>query len=560
MIRLFVLFCALMCSTVASAASLTARLDRTDIKEGESLSLTVEARDLDGDIDFSVLEQDFDVLNVSRSRNVRIVNGRGDRSLTFNVALLPKRSGDLPIPSFSLGGEQTQALTVHVGEAPLQPPATAAGQAFFVEISADTSEPYVQQQVILSVKIYQSRDIVEGRISDPQHDGLVVQRLGDDVTYRTELQGQPYAVIERRFAVFPQESGSLRIAPVSLTATVRRKDRWSGGSFFAPTETIRVASNALELDVKARPAGTDSHWWLPAAAFGLSENWRGDTAAARVGEPLTRTISLSAFGVQETQLPVLQPPQIDGVKIYPDQPEVETLAEADGLQSYRTEKWAIIPQRAGEISLPPVRISWFDTGKGQLQEAVLPARTITVLPAANTAADTPPLTPQAEDKPAPRPETTPPPAAPAAPAPTAGIWPWLSAFSTLGWLATVLAWWARERRREAQPRPALQKRPDAKSALQVVQRCAQQNDPHAFRQAVLDWARARWPDAAPAALQDIARRLASEALAAAFASLDSALYGQGKTVDLTAIAALLEKAQAGRSAAPSSAADALPPL
>lgn len=563
------ILCLLLCllATSARAATLTATLDRTDIAEGESVTLTVEAVDADGDIDFSVLDADFDVLNVSRSRNVRIMNGRSDSSLTFEVALLPKRTGEISIPAFSLDGARSQPITLQVGEAPAQTPGVAAGREFFVETSVDKTTPYVQEQVIVSVKIYQAREIVEGRLDDPASDQLVVQRLGNDVSYQSELQGQRYTVIERRFAVFAQESGVVRLPPIALTATVRRTDRWRGGSFFAPTENIRVASNALQLDVKPRPAGHDAGWWLPADAFGLTENWSTDPTAARVGEPLTRTISLSAVGVQENQLPVLRPPEVEGVKIYPDQPELQTVADSEGLQSYRTDKWAIIPQRAGEVTLPEVRVNWFDTARKESREAVLPATTITVAasPGAVPEVPNPVEQPVATTEPAPTSDVgVEAPLLPTAASRDPGLWPWATLLALLGWVATGGLWW-RSRRRPgaAMPERALSTRAKRRADLSALRSAVAGGDARAFRRALLTWSAQHWPTSSPAGLQALAQRLRSAELEASFKALDAAVYGSGQTVDLHAVLRSVEQALAAEKemgSSPGTLSAALPQL
>ena len=550
--RLLLLLLTCLCATPIWAASLSATLDRADIAEGESLTLTVEAVDVEGDLDFSVLDADFEVLNVSRSRNVRIINGRSDSSLTFEVALLPKRTGELTIPVFSLGGVQSQALTLIVGEAAPQVAGVAAGREFFVEVSADNTTPYVQQQVILTVKVFQTREIVEGRLDDPPAEALVVQRLGKDVSYQSQLQGRPYSVIERRFAVFPQQSGAIRIDPIALTATVRRTDRWRGGSFFAPTENIRVASNALQLDVKPRPVGVDGKWWLPAEALNLTENWSGDAAEAKVGEPLTRTLNLSALGVQENQLPVLKPPTVDGLKIYPDQPELQTVTDGEGLQSYRTDKWAIIPQRAGQVTLPEVRVSWFDTESGQAREATLPAQTLTVLPGTVpndvSTAGLPEATEAAPETPiepkAPQSELS---QAPLAEAGDNGAWRWIALLALSGWVATALLWWRSTLGRTPPQAQSSTSTVEQQIDLRALRAAAAAGDAPAFRRALANWAQQRQENSAEAGLKSLAKSLNSDSLGVELKALDAAVYGHAGTIDLQALLRLLEEVLARKS-------------
>jgi len=53
----------------------------------------------------------------------------------------------------------------------------------------------------------------------------------------------------------------------------------------------------------------------------LKQEWSGDNQQMKVGEPLTRTLTLLAKGTTVSQLPELNAAKIDDqLKAYPDQP------------------------------------------------------------------------------------------------------------------------------------------------------------------------------------------------------------------------------------------------
>ena len=62
--------------------------------------------------------------------------------------------------------------------------------------------------------------------------------------------------------------------------------------------------------------------WLPARDVQLSEEWSQETDRLEAGEPVTRNVTLSALGQIETQLPAVDAPQVDGLNVYSDQPEL----------------------------------------------------------------------------------------------------------------------------------------------------------------------------------------------------------------------------------------------
>jgi len=120
----------------------------------------------------------------------------------------------------------------------------------------------------------------------------------------------------------------------------------------------------------------------------LIESWPANSQEFRVGEPVTRTLTLRANGLGSSQLPEIHASVPDGIKQYPDQPVRENRVDDNGLVAISQQKVALIPARPGTFVLPEVEIPWWNTRTDELEYARLPARPIDVLPAAATSADT----------------------------------------------------------------------------------------------------------------------------------------------------------------------------
>lgn len=526
----------LILSRSAMAASLDASLDRSTVEFGQSVALTVTATGLSGEIDFSILESDFDILDSRRSRNVRIVNGKSDSSLVWQIGLMPLKTGELTIPSFTLEGVSSNALLLSVGEARSAQQGMPSGEDFFLEIEADKTEVFVQEQIILTARVYQARNIIEGSLSDPTGDGLMLQRLGNDQTSSKTINGRQYNVIERRYALFAQESGEHSIAPLRLVATVRQDNRsGSRSGFFTPTQNIRVASNALQLTVKPKPVEGQSGWWLPAEALNLTANWEEDITQARVDEPLTRSISLAAKAVLSTQLPPLDIPELKGAKVYPDQPDVQTQTDGESLITYRTDKWAIIPRATGALKIPEVRVEWYDTINKKLQYAVLPEQIIEILPSESAVSDSNSKPTSALDTGKVESEVelqTPDNSSLNAPLQTLSnesAWKWKLAFFIvlLLWLLTLGAWFWRVKAKSL----ALKVKLPATNvghniSLREVEEACRSADPGKIIQSLLSFSQKRWPHDAPLNMGELAVRLNHEPLTLQLNALDKAMYSK----------------------------------
>lgn len=523
----------LLASGPVMAASLKAVIDRNHVEFGQSVNLTVTATELNGEIDFSVLEGDFDILDSRTSRNVRIVNGKSDSSLVWQIGLMPLKVGELTIPSFNIDAVASTELVLTVGEARLAKQGVPAGEDFFLELSTDKTEAFVQEQIILTARVYQARSIIEGSLSDPVGDGLMLQRLGNDQTFTKSLNGRQYNVIERRYAIFAQESGEHTISPLRLIATVRQNNRsGSRSGFFTPTQKIHVASNSLVLSVKPKPAEGQSGWWLPAETLSLTANWEEDITQARVDEPLTRSISLAAQAVLSTQLPAFDVPEIDGAKVYPDLPDVQTQTDGESLITYRNDKWAIIPRAVGPLLIPEIRIEWYDTINNKLQYAVLPEEVIDIQPSENTSMvldnnltiKSPIETPQIK-------QITPAVAAPNEQMNTLAdglASKWKIAFYVVLflWLLTLGWWfWLMKASKLAAKVKRSTMALSNKISVSDVEVACRSNNPERIVQALLNFSKKNWPDDAPLSIGDLSARLDDKPLTALLNALDKAVYG-----------------------------------
>lgn len=372
-------------------AALTATLSQTEIGPNDQVTLTLQSdsnQPVDS-IDLSVLDADFLLGGRSTSSQISFMNGQQTAVREVRVELTPRREGDFTIPAFSLNGESSQALTLKVSaSASAAAGAVVSGdEPIVMDASVDQTAVYVQQQVIYTLKLYFALNITDGAIDELKIDGAVVERLGTDLRSQTEINGQIYQVLERRYLVVPEKSGALEIPSLSLRA---RASSGSGGSmldnFFDRGRAINVPSRAITLTVKPRPAAFTGSAWLPAKMLALEETLSTD--GVRVGDAITRTIRLTARGLSAAQLPAIAMQRSAQFQIYPDQPS--RVARLDGNDALATleQKIAIIPAAAGAITLPAIEIPWWDVQADELRMAILPARTINVLPALTLAAPT----------------------------------------------------------------------------------------------------------------------------------------------------------------------------
>ncbi|MCK5924316.1 MAG: BatD family protein, partial [Methylococcales bacterium] len=197
-----------------------------------------------------------------------------------------------------------------------------------------------------------------------------------------ERAGQSYAVTERTYAIFPQKSGALVIPPLTLKAIIVENNSARFNRLFGSQSNrqTKATSKEIKLKVQAIPTDFKGKYWLAANKMVLREQWSGDTDTIKVGEPLTRTLTLEADGVMMGQLPTLQPPfSTNNLKTYPDKASLSETRTGMGIIGFREEKIAFIPSQNGNYTLPKISINWFNIKTGQMETVTLAEKVITAV-------------------------------------------------------------------------------------------------------------------------------------------------------------------------------------
>ncbi len=543
---------------ITVSAAVTARVDRPTVDLNESFTLEVIVdTNTDLEPDLSVLHEQFYVGQVSKLSNTSIVNGDIQRSLTWSVALMPKNTGVQYIPAIEVGAEQSNPVRIVVNEQTNAPPGEAD---VFVTSEVDVDETYVQAQILYRIRIYRAVATRQPALREPTITGAeaLFELAGDERQYESVLNGRAYNVIERVIALYPQESGEIEISPARFEARVLRDGRITGRKVFE-SESHKITV----LPIPAPPVDRPNAAWLPARDVKLSEEWSRPPDELKAGEPVTRIVTLSALGQIETQLPAVEAPDVDGLNIYADMPELGRVIEADGIRGVRRDQYAIIGLLGGELELPQLEVPWWDIEAGEWRVATLPARTLTV-----AGAELPP--PIAEPPAAVEPAGTALVADPVAVDPAAAFavtsfWQRSAEVLAVLWILTLAAWWwssrtQPQRSREARipEEPPVQKQ--QKELIKAARKAASAEDGDGVRAALLQWARLQWPDDAPRSLGDLADRVAPP-LADELRSLSTASYSAaGGRWDAAALASALRTITVVARREDAAAGEPLPPL
>tara|TARA_R110000744_G_scaffold66320_4_gene135481 strand:+ start:4426 stop:6099 length:1674 start_codon:yes stop_codon:yes gene_type:complete len=361
----------------------SASVDKNPVMINESLILTVTADDdIDRNaLDTSALLADFIVGRTSVNSQTSMVNFNTTRTTTWNTVLIPRQSGELYIPAFDIDGVKTQVIKLDVLAA--NKSAASTQQDLFITTQVSASDIYVQQQITLTVKLHFAAELKRGSLTEPTLAGANILQVGKDKESENIINGKRYRIIERVYAISPQESGEATLkSPIFSGEIIMPSARRSNFLSFADTKPVSVVGDDIELTIKAIPAQVNGAW-LPSELLALHQEWQPEPSQFKVGEPITRTITLTAAGLSEEQLPEITMEVPQGLKVYPDQATLHTGLNSERLVSQKVINFAIVASQAGEYQLPEIMVPWWNTVTNKAELAKIPAQTITVLPNAD---------------------------------------------------------------------------------------------------------------------------------------------------------------------------------
>jgi hypothetical protein len=352
---------------------------------------------------------DFRVLsgpNISTSQSYQVINGKMSQSVSvsyiYYLQAFKEGSFEIPPASVDFDGEvvSSEALKIEVlpGNTPQTLPKNAGGatRQEQQDVSADTGEdiflrayisksnPYQGEQVIVTYKIYTANipisDIeIEKLASFPGFwstnltgDRQQIEPVTEVINGKEYLSGVLY-----KAALFPQKSGRITISPKKLNCTAqirtqgsrRVRDPFFDSFFDDPffnnqyrNVRVEMESNPVVLDVKPLPVDMKPAGYGGAVGrFDISASV--DEQELAVNDAVTLKLVISGSG----NLELINTPDISwppDFETYEPKISKNIRTSSSGVSGDRTFEFLAIPRSAGEFTIGPVELSYFDPGAG----------------------------------------------------------------------------------------------------------------------------------------------------------------------------------------------------
>jgi hypothetical protein len=485
-------------SLAMAAVSVQVNPSTVHLGEAFRLTFTIDAPPANTVLDLSPLQENFTIVGTERSTAYSIINGQTHSIAQWIVLLTAKKTGTLTIPSLQIGRQNSPPVTINIidsGTTVSPDEQKTTENEIMIKAAVSTQSPFISQQVIYTVKLYNSLRLMDGEYVPPRAENALLVPLGDGHRYEEVLDGRHFIVEEQQYVVFPQKSGELNILSPAFNALV----------FDTVPRRINVQDKPIKLSVKPMPATYSGKDWLPAKQVALTEVYDQNVTQVKEGSTLVRTVTLQAAGVPGQLLPHLNFASNSQFNVYTEKPELRNMARQQELIGRADVKATYVFNKPGRVTIPAITITWFNTVTDKEETASLPARVIEVIAAAI---------------PGPPSVTTP---SIVEPVPNTILekkatlaW-WIAALFALAWIVTLLLW------------IFLRKKPIGRKIsqhqlLEQIEKACRDDKPQEAREALLRWASARWPEDDVLNLQQLGLLTQDEALKKQLLALSQELY------------------------------------
>ena len=307
------------------------------------------------------------------------VNGVRSFSKSYTYFLTPTRKGKITIAqaTIEIDGEvyKTTPVQVEVTQAVNNPNSPQARANAIVDenlhLVAEISkrDPYLNEAITVIYKLYFSSEISVSNVNEvemPKYSDfwshlIPIPKLE---IKQGQYKGRPYNYVTwRKTVLYPQKTGKLVIAPLTLNVSVdvptNRRDIFGNRVYQKTPKIITAGKRTIEvrpLPQGGRPADFDG------AVGDFDLNVKFNKSALKSSESFQATIKVSGRGnLKLFSLPKLSAPS--SLEVYEPEHKEKVKTNLLGMQGSIEDTYTIVPQYQGNYPIPSISFSYFDPVK-----------------------------------------------------------------------------------------------------------------------------------------------------------------------------------------------------
>lgn len=251
-------------------------------------------------------------------------------------------------------------------------------QTIWADVTVNKSSVYVGEPVEVSVKVYTSTWFTTGLDlgNIKVKDAFSVYFRPVSISFQRD--GQTYAGVQQIYHVFPYEVGQVTFPVLDIEV-----ESPAPGAFKGVKHSVK--SKERIITVKPPPSSFSSGEWLVAGGLSASEQWTGpdsyrDRKQVKVGDVLERKVTRTAYSTVAELIPPIVWDSLPGVSEYPARSGVSNHKDKTSFSATRTETVRYLFEKEGEVTIPEMVFTWYNSAHKKLYKRTLKAVTVQVVP------------------------------------------------------------------------------------------------------------------------------------------------------------------------------------
>ncbi len=246
-----------------------------------------------------------------------------------------------------LAGTAIIALTLLSAALPVGAQQPPSDESLYVIAQVDNERPFHGQQVTYVTKTYRQADFPHSvSYRPPDFAGFWNVTETEENEYRETVNSNVYTVNELRTILFPSIVGTIEIEPARLTVSDDQAAR-----------PVVVESSSITVEVQPLPSAAPEGFTGAVGKFDISAEV--DTAAVRMNESVQLTVKVEGKG-NIGALPEPLWPDFTGWRVVQSPPTSSSEVIDGQLVGSRTYKIILVPETAGELTVPEIRYGYYD--------------------------------------------------------------------------------------------------------------------------------------------------------------------------------------------------------
>ena len=360
--------------SLAYSISVRAYVDKNSININDLVNYKIEIKDADdfGELDFSKIKQSFEIISgPNQQTSMQWTNGKVTNTRVLSWTLSPKSIGKLIIPSIVINFNNIKTKTNSIKINVKKVAADNSSLNAFITAEIDKENAYIGEQVTLTYKLYKNIELSLEPFEIPEFSGFWVEELfrPNQLKFKNvNINGVRYQVSTLyKAALFPITGSEYDIDPLKVKVKLqKRRKRQSRDPFFDPffesffteTETKILRSPNRKINIKPFPNPIPDGFTGAVGNFEI--NTSIDIDSVFVNEAITFKTSISGVG----NLGLFTIPKIifsDQIDQFPPTEKFEKNVFRNELSGKMTWEYILVPRASGKISIPPIRIVYYNT-------------------------------------------------------------------------------------------------------------------------------------------------------------------------------------------------------